>query len=240
MTLISRRGLLASGSACAALALAGCQTTQTTNTGPVEPRFTEDGRPIATTRAEPLSDLAARFNITPISYEERPDGSRTLPATGMSLIPPQFHRQVVEYPSRHSAGTILVQNSTRHLYLILDEGHALRYGISVGREGRTWRGRGRIYRRAEWPTWTPTARMIREDPSLQRFASGMPGGPRNPLGARALYLQSGGRDQGYRIHGTPEYWLIGQYVSSGCIRMVNQDAIDLYERVPNGTQVITI
>lgn len=240
MMTFSRRGFLASGTAASALALTGCETTPAAAPEPDAPRFTEDGRPIATTRAEPLSDLAARFDITPISYEERLDGNRTLPATGMSLIPPQFHRQVVDYPSTHRPGTILVQNSTRHLFLILDEGHALRYGISVGREGLTWRGRGRIYRRAEWPTWTPTARMMREDPSLTRFAGGMPGGPRNPLGARALYLMSNGRDQGYRIHGTPEYWKIGEYVSSGCIRMVNQDAIDLYDRVPVGTQVITI
>ncbi|WP_217649513.1 L,D-transpeptidase [Natronohydrobacter thiooxidans] len=240
MMRFSRRGFLASGSAAGAVALAGCEASQTTGSGADRLRFTEDGRPIATTRAEPLSDLAARFDITPISYAERQDGDRILPATGMSLIPPQFHRQVVEYPSPHRKGTILVQNSTRHLYFILDEGHALRYGIAVGREGLTWRGRGHIYRRAEWPTWTPTARMMREDPSLTRFAGGMPGGPRNPLGARALYLMSGGRDQGYRIHGTPEYWLIGQYVSSGCIRMVNHDAIDLYNRVPVGTRVITI
>ncbi len=238
--ILTRRQVLASSTATCALALAGCETAPPPAPVPEEPRFTEDGRPIATTRAKPLSDLAARFGITPISYEERLDGDRILPATGMSLIPPQFHRQVVEYPSYHPPGTILVQNSARHLFLILDDGHALRYGISVGREGRTWRGRGRIYRRAVWPTWTPTARMIREDPSLSRFAGGMPGGPRNPLGARALYLMSGGRDQGYRIHGTPEYWLIGEYVSSGCIRMVNQDAIDLYERVPIGTQVFTI
>ncbi len=237
MMTLSRRGFLASAGA---LALAGCEAPQPAAPALSEPRFTEDGRPIATTRAEPLSDLAARFDITPISYEERLDGNRTLPATGMSLIPPQFHRQVVAYPSSQAPGTILVQNSTRHLFLILDDGHALRYGVSVGREGLTWRGRGHIYRRAEWPTWTPTARMIREDPGLSRFAGGMPGGPRNPLGARALYLMSGGRDQGYRIHGTPEYWKIGEYVSSGCIRMVNQDAIDLYERVPIGTQVITI
>ncbi|MFN7001974.1 MAG: L,D-transpeptidase [Roseinatronobacter sp.] len=240
MMTFSRRGFLASGTAAGTLALAGCETMPAQAPTPESPRFTEDGRPIATTRAEPLSDLAARFDITPISYEERQDGDRILPATGMSLIPPQFHRQVVEYPTSHRAGTILVQNSTRHLFLILDEGHALRYGISVGREGLTWRGRGRIYRRAAWPTWTPTARMMREDPSLTRFAGGMPGGPRNPLGARALYLMSNGRDQGYRIHGTPEYWKIGEYVSSGCIRMVNQDAIDLYGRVPIGTQVITI
>ncbi len=240
MKFISRRGFLLSASSLSLLTAAGCETTSDTPETADAPRMTADGRPIATTRAEPLSAHAARFGIAPISYEEREDGAHTLPATGMSLIPPQFHRQVVEYETTHRPGTILVSNSQRQLFLILPDGFALRYGIAVGREGRTWRGSGNIYRRAHWPTWTPTARMIREDPSLARFAGGMPGGGRNPLGARALYLQSGGVDRGYRIHGTPEYWLIGQYVSSGCIRMVNHDVVDLYERVPNGTRVITI
>ncbi len=240
MKFISRRGFLMTASSASLLAVAGCQTTTDPQTTTDAPRYTADGRPIATTRAEPLSPHAARLGITPISYEERPDGAHTLPATGMSLIPPQFHRQVVEYQTAHRPGTILVSNSQRQLFLVLPDGFALRYGIAVGREGRTWRGSGAIYRRAEWPTWTPTPRMIREDRSLARFAGGMPGGVRNPLGARALYLQSGGVDRGYRIHGTPEYWLIGQYVSSGCIRMVNHDVIDLYQRVPNGTRVVTI
>ena len=92
-----------------------------------------------------------------------------------------------------------------------------------------------IYRRAHWPTWTPTANMIRRDPALRQYAGGYPPGPSNPLGARALYLMTGGADRGYRIHGTPEWWLIGKYVSSGCIRMINQDVADLYDRVPTGT-----
>lgn len=239
--LISRRGFLSATGAASLLALTGCEGTQTgAGSATSEPRFTEDGRPIATIRAEPLSPLAELYGIEPISYAERMDGARVLPPTGMSIIPAEFHRQVVEYSSPHRPGTIVIDNRTRHLYLILSDTVALRYGIAVGREGRTWRGRGVIYRRAHWPTWTPTARMIREDPSLARFAGGMPGGGRNPLGARALYLQSGGVDRGYRIHGTYEWWLLGQYVSSGCIRMVNQDVIDLYERVPNGTRVISI
>lgn len=241
MSPLSRRHFLSSASAASLLAVSGCAAPEN-RAAPADdgPRFTADGRPIATTRAEPLSEHAARFGIAPISYEVREDGARTLPAVGMSLIPPEFHRQVVPYETTHRPGTILIDNRARKLFLILPDGYALRYGVAVGREGRTWRGRGVIYRRAEWPVWTPTERMMREDPSLKRFAGGMPGGARNPLGARALYLQSGGRDFGYRIHGTPEYWLIGQYVSSGCIRMVNHDVIDLYERVPNGTRVVAI
>lgn len=239
MTPISRRALLCKTSAVCVLALSGCGGQISQDLTPEETRRAPDGRPIATTRAEPLSEHAARFGITPISYDSRPDGAHTLPAVGMSLIAPEFHRQVVAYQSPHPPGTIVIDNTARHLFLVLPDGFALRYGIAVGRTGLTWRGSGTIYRRAEWPAWTPTARMIRADPSLARYATGMPGGPRNPLGARALYLRSGGRDFGYRIHGTPEYWRIGEYVSSGCIRMINHDVIDLYERVSIGTRVVT-
>ncbi|MBR3368994.1 MAG: L,D-transpeptidase [Rhodobacteraceae bacterium] len=240
---MSRRGFLSTGAAASALALGACQTTTSTTPAAVpaaSPRMTDDGRVIATTRAEPLSPVAERYGIGPISYEARQDGPHALRATGMSIIPSEFHRDVVPYPTRLRPGTIVIDNPERKLFLVLPDGHALRYGIAVGREGFTWRGTGTIYRRAQWPTWTPTANMIRRDASLSRFAGGMPGGPQNPLGARALYLMSGGRDQGYRIHGTPEWWLIGQYVSSGCIRMVNHDVIDLFNRVPNGTRVVTI
>lgn len=255
MTTFSRRGFILSGAS--SLGLAACGAPQgggiSSSTAPppeleaelrelypLAERFNPEGRPIATTRAEPLNAVAARYGIEPLSYEARPDGAHDLPAIGMSLIPAQFHRQVVPYSGPHRPGTIVVNNAARHLFLVLPEGHALRYGISVGREGRTWRGTGTIYRRAAWPVWTPTARMMREDPGLRQYAGGFPGGPKNPLGARALYLQSGGVDRGYRIHGTPEYWLIGRYVSSGCIRMINHDVIDLYGRVPNGARVVTV
>ncbi|MDD7971319.1 L,D-transpeptidase [Roseinatronobacter alkalisoli] len=238
MNLISRRGFLTTGAAASALALGACESTSTAPLA--SPRMTEDGRPIATTRTEPMSPIAARYGIAPLSYEARPDGAHSLRAIGMSMIPPEFHRDVVPYATRFRPGTIVIDNPERKLFLVLPDGHALRYGIAVGREGFTWRGTGTIYRRAHWPTWTPTANMIRREPWLARFAGGMPGGPRNPLGARALYLMTGGRDQGYRIHGTPEWWLIGQYVSSGCIRMVDHDVIDLFGRVPNGTRVVTI
>lgn len=218
--------------------LAGCETT-TTQSGVIT-RYTDDGRPIATTRAEPLSPVAARFGVTPLSYEAVQDGPHLIPATGMSILEPQFHRDVVPYSSPYRPGTIVIDNRARQLFLILQEGHALRYGISVGREGFTWRGTGTIYRKAHWPTWTPTPAMIRRDPSVAKYAGGYPPGPSNPLGARALYLLTGGADRGYRIHGTPEWWRIGEYVSSGCIRMINHDVIDLYERVPNGTRVVTI
>ncbi|SUZ30888.1 putative L,D-transpeptidase YbiS [Roseibaca ekhonensis] len=235
MNFISRRGFIAS--ATSAIALAGCQSTTQSGT---TTRTTADGRPIATTRAEPLNAVAARFGIEPVNYAARPDGPHEMQAAGVSMLAPEHHRQVVPYSGPYKQGTLVIDNGKRQLFLILSEGHALRYGISVGREGFTWRGRGTIYRRAHWPTWTPTANMIRRTPALREYAGGYPGGPSNPLGARALYLLTGGADRGYRIHGTPEWWLIGQYVSSGCIRMINQDVADLYERVPNGARVITI
>lgn len=239
MNLMSRRGFLSSAAATSALTAAGCQTTEHSAT-PTTVRRTPEGRPIATTRAQPLSSLAARYGIEPISYEARQDGAHLIPATGVSILAPEYHRQVVPYTSRHRPGTIIIDNGKRQLFLLLSDEHALRYGISVGREGHTWRGTGTIYRRAAWPVWTPTANMIRRDPSSRRYAGGFPPGPENPLGSRALYLITGGRDQGYRIHGTPNWWRIGEYVSSGCIRMNNHDVIDLYERVPLRTRVITI
>lgn len=243
MKSLSRRHFVMAGGALSALALSGCQSTTSSATGTAAaaaPRTTPDGRLIATTATQPVSAIASRFGVTALDYSARQDGPHMLRAVGMSIIPPEFHRDVVPYPTRHAPGTIIIDNGKRQLFLVLQGGYALRYGIAVGREGFTWRGTGTIYRRAHWPTWTPTASMIRRDPSLARYAGGYPGGPTNPLGARALYLLTGGRDIGYRIHGTPEWWLIGQYVSSGCIRMTNHDVIDLYGRVPNGTRVITV
>ena len=153
---------------------------------------------------------------------------------------PQFRRQIVDYETAELAGTIVVDPGQRFLYLVLNGGAALRYGVSVGREGASWSGRATVRRKAEWPTWTPTKRMIQREPKLARWARGMPGGPRNPLGARALYLYQGDQDTLYRIHGTNEPWSIGRAVSSGCIRLLNDDITDLYTRVPLGTSVLVL
>jgi lipoprotein-anchoring transpeptidase ErfK/SrfK len=142
-----------------------------------------------------------------------------------------FQRQAVFYRSNQPVGTIIVETSERHLYLIESETRALRYGIGVGRDGFTWSGLLRISRKAEWPDWVPPPEMIERQPYLPRF---MAGGPGNPLGARAMYL--GGTV--YRIHGTNAPETIGHAVSSGCFRLVNDDVIDLYDRVAVGTHVI--
>src|SRR5215471_6833873 len=146
-------------------------------------------------------------------------------------LPETYQRQLVFYRSLEPPGTIIVETSERHLYLIQSETRALRYGIGVGREGFTWQGLLKISRKAEWPDWIPPPEMIARQPYLPRF---MGGGPGNPLGARALYLGN----TIYRIHGTNQPQTIGQSVSSGCFRLVNSDVIDLYDRIPVGTKVI--
>lgn len=216
--------------------LAGCQLSSSNTPVSSNPSM----RRAASPQPEALSPVANQFGIGPISYTARRDGEHLIPTVYMSGIAPEFHRQVVPFERGYSTGTIVVDNQTRHLFLILSEHYALRYGVSIGAEGMTWRGQGTIYRRAHWPAWTPTPSMISRDRSLARFATGMPGGSTNPLGARALYLMSQGRDQGYRIHGTPNWRSIGHYASSGCIRMINHDVIDLYERVPVGANVIAL
>ncbi len=176
----------------------------------------------------------------PIDYASRRDGGHTLRAVNLQEIPEFLHRQVVPYQTEEAPGTIVIENQNRLLYLILENGYALRYGLSVGREGFDWTGEATVYRKAQWPTWTPPPEMIEREPHLERWKDGQPGGPTNPLGARALYLESNGRDEGYRIHGTPEWRSIGRFASSGCFRMLQQDVIDLYDRVPIGTRVVVV
>lgn len=183
---------------------------------------------------------AAPPEFSPIDYASRRDGRHMLSAIDIGQVHPAFQRQVVPYATEHPVGAIVIENSNRLLYLVQPDGYALRYGISVGREGFDWTGTSTVYRRAHWPTWTPPQEMIERDPKLERWKDGQPGGPRNPLGARALYLLTDGRDQGYRIHGTPAWRSIGRFASSGCFRMLQQDVIDLYDRVPVGTQVIVV
>lgn len=146
---------------------------------------------------------------------------------------PRYARQVVPYHGKEKPGTIVIDTPQRFLYLVQENGTALRYGIGVGRPGFAWAGVKTVTRKAEWPDWVPPKEMLARQPHLPRY---MAGGPDNPLGARALYLGS----SLYRIHGSNEPWTIGQAVSSGCIRMRNEDVTDLYERVKVGTKVIVI
>jgi lipoprotein-anchoring transpeptidase ErfK/SrfK len=144
----------------------------------------------------------------------------------------------VRYETKEKAGTIIVDTGPKFLYYVMGDGKAMRYGIGVGREGFEWKGTARIALKREWPVWTPPAAMIKRRPDLAKWRTGMPGGPQNALGARALYLFNKGGDSGYRIHGTPEWFSIGKAMSSGCIRLMNQDIIDLYSRADIGAKVI--
>jgi lipoprotein-anchoring transpeptidase ErfK/SrfK len=163
-----------------------------------------------------------------------------VPAIDLTEIDPEFLRQEVDYDTRETVGTIVIDPSNHFLYLVRPGGKAIRYGVGVGRAGFGWNGRATIDRKAMWPTWTPPAAMVARDPSARPWAKGMPGGPNNPLGARAMYLYQNGRDTLYRIHGTVEPDSIGKSMSSGCIRLLNQDIIDLFGRVPTGTRTVVL
>jgi lipoprotein-anchoring transpeptidase ErfK/SrfK len=172
------------------------------------------------------ASVANAYEIDPLTRQplvQNPDAAKAQ----ATAIP----REIVSYDSRHRPGTIVIDTSERRLYYVLGDGKAVRYGVGVGRPGFDWAGSQAITRKAEWPSWTPPSQMLKRRPDLPRF---MPGGPENPLGARALYLGS----TLYRIHGSNEPETIGQAVSSGCIRMLNEDVIDLYDRVRVGTRVV--
>jgi lipoprotein-anchoring transpeptidase ErfK/SrfK len=175
-------------------------------------------------------------NYGPITNEPFP-----VPGLDVSRRDPELLRQEVPFSRPYRPGSIVVSIPERRLYLVQAGGRAIRYAVGVGRaEALNFRGTATIGRKAEWPTWTPTANMIRAIPRYAAFASGMPGGIDNPLGARALYLYRDGQDSYFRLHGTTEPDTIGTAVSSGCIRLVNHDIIDLYNRVPIGAPVIVL
>jgi lipoprotein-anchoring transpeptidase ErfK/SrfK len=166
----------------------------------------------------------------------RPMQAALQPAYGEPARPavdPRFEKQMVRYDGREKAGTIVIDTNSKFLYLVQGNGMALRYGVGVGRPGFLWSGTKQVTRKREWPDWTPPPEMLARRPDLPRH---MEGGPENPLGARAMYLGS----SLYRIHGSNEPWTIGTNVSSGCIRMRNEDVVDLYERVKVGTKVVVL
>lgn len=175
-------------------------------------------------------------------YGAMEDDGWRIPAVDPKKMDPKNIRQIVDYRTSQPPGTIVVDPYQRFLYLVMENGRAMRYGVGVGKEGLEFSGEGIIRRKAEWPHWTPTPDMIAREPEKYggELRDGMDGGIDNPLGARALYLFKDGRDTLYRIHGTNQEWSIGQAVSSGCIRMLNQDVIDLNRRVPKDTRVVVL
>jgi lipoprotein-anchoring transpeptidase ErfK/SrfK len=170
----------------------------------------------------------AQSHRTELSIEEQPG---YVPSTDEEAVDPTFQRQLVFFRTTEQPGTVIVYTSQRYLYIVQGNNRALRYGIGVGREGFQWAGLLKISRKSEWPDWIPPAEMIARQPYLPRW---MAGGPGNPLGARAMYLGN----TVYRIHGTNQPQTIGHAVSSGCFRLVNNDVVDLYDRVPVGTRVV--
>lgn len=174
-------------------------------------------------------------------YVAKMDAGIQIPALPVDKIPETFRRQVVDYETDQAPGTIIINPKTKLLYYVLGKNKAIRYGIGVGRAGFEWSGEAIVADKKPWPTWIPPKEMIARKPELAKFDGvGQPGGLTNPLGARAIYLTSGGRDYGYRIHGTPEWKSVGTNASSGCIRMFNQDVIDLFDRVKGSEKVIVL
>jgi lipoprotein-anchoring transpeptidase ErfK/SrfK len=233
---ISRRAALGGGvSSAVALALGGCVSGAPSAGGPAARSVATAAEPVA---FEPPGAYAQMYGPVADRFP--------IPAAPLSRINPAFLRAPVAYASAEAPGTIVVEPRARYLYYVLGSGRAMRYGVGVGREGFAWSGAATINSKQEWPDWYPPKEMIQRQPEIRKQLAtlqgglGMPGGPGNPLGARAMYLWQNNKDTLYRIHGTFEPWTIGTNVSSGCIRMINQDVIDLYGRVAVGAKVVVL
>lgn len=218
---LNRRSFLIGGAGVATTLLAGCTTTS--------PQRVE-------ARPEPVDN-----SMYALMYAAMPQEQFPLPAIPYQKIDRRFYRQMVPNITGERPGVIVVDTVNHFLYLTYEGGEAMRYGVGLGRAGFEWSGRGVIQYKRQWPRWTPPDEMVARQPELEPYSianGGMDAGLNNPLGARALYIFQNGQDTLYRIHGSPEWWTIGKSVSSGCVRMLNQDIIDLYNRVPGGTPIL--
>ncbi|AWN37444.1 L,D-transpeptidase [Methylobacterium radiodurans] len=191
--------------------------------------------PLAACQSRGPAQLAATDEEAAWYVGTKPDKPHDIPLVDTDRLDPKYRRQVVRYTGLEAPGTIVVDIDNRQLTLVQAEGTAIRYGIGVGKLGFSWKGEARVGRKGVWPDWSPTTTMVSLNPDLPRT---LKGGVDNPLGARALYLYQGNRDTLFRLHGTNEPWSIGEQMSSGCVRMLNEDIADLYERVPVGTRVL--
>ncbi|MET3899536.1 lipoprotein-anchoring transpeptidase ErfK/SrfK [Devosia sp. UYZn731] len=216
--LLTRRHFVLGASSLASLALAGCATS-TPHPVDLPPQIPANVREMYA--ALPLE----RFPI---------------PSAQIALVDPLYWRQEVANTTGEAAGTVVVDTPNRLLYWTMPNGRAMRYGVGIGRDGFAWAGRARIAYKREWPRWTPPATMIERQPELERYRHGMEPGLDNPLGPRALYIHNREGDTLYRIHGNMDARTIGQAVSSGCVRLLFQDVIDLYQRVPDGSPIVVI
>jgi len=209
-----------------------------------QPRYRREEAAPARPPERPVDPAVARQYGS--MYAAIEDEQFPIPAVRLSDVDPVFLRKTVSYFTTEPPGTIVIDPQNHFLYLVQGGGKAVRYGVGVGRQGFGWSGTATIHDKQEWPDWYPPKEMLARQPELMRQMRelrgglGMPGGGRNPLGARALYLWQDNKDTLFRIHGTIEPWTIGKNVSSGCIRMLNQDVMDLYERAPVGAKVVVL
>ncbi|MER9128991.1 L,D-transpeptidase [Mesorhizobium sp. M0768] len=232
---LSRRTVLSGAGALALLGIAGCSQTLDLPSLQLDDVTTGSIRPI-----RPSISVDKNITSPDVMYASLTDGGFNVPEVPYLKVKPEFRRQIVVDPTGEQPGTIVVHSQERLLYLVQPGGDAIRYGVGIGKDGFRWSGRANIQYGKEWPVWTPPPEMIARRPELVKWQSGQPGGLDNPLGARALYIYQNGSDTGYRIHGSPEWWSIGQAMSSGCVRLINQDIIDLYSRVSKKNPVVVV
>jgi lipoprotein-anchoring transpeptidase ErfK/SrfK len=235
-----RRFLTMTATGAATAALSACSSTR------------ESAQPVY-----PPAPPAPRFTLGPgfgdphIMYAAMSDEGHEIPAIPFERIDPRYYRQLVPNTTGEPSGTVVVDTSSHFLYLVGNHDQAIRYGVGLGREGFEWAGRGVIEWKQKWPRWFPPNEMIDRQPELEKYRAqqipgtnewlgGMPAGVNNPLGARALYIFQNGKDTLFRLHGSPEWASIGKSVSSGCVRLMHQDVIDLYDRVPDGTPIVVV
>ncbi|MER9593420.1 L,D-transpeptidase [Mesorhizobium sp. M0244] len=232
---LSRRTVLSGAGALALLGIAGCSQTLDLPSLQLDDVATGSIRPV-----RPSISVDKNITSPDVMYAALTDGGFNVPEVPYLKVKPEFRRQIVVDPTGEQPGTIVVHLQERMLYLVQSGGDAIRYGVGIGKDGFRWSGRANIQYGKEWPAWTPPPEMIARRPELVKWQGGQPGGLDNPLGARALYIYQTGRDTGYRIHGSPEWWSIGKAMSSGCVRLINQDIIDLYSRVSKKNPVVVV
>jgi lipoprotein-anchoring transpeptidase ErfK/SrfK len=239
--MISRR-LFASGLTASAAALVSAPA----KAGSLFDLFAPRRRVVIVEEPVLLQDpgLTASIAVPEVKIKPKPvkkAKARKPKATAPYKVDPQFEPQQVRYIGPLQPGSVLVDSDEKFLYLIQPNDTARRYAVAVGKEGLGWKGAATVKAKVQWPSWKPTPEMIKRSPDhYARYKDGMPGGPGNPLGARAIYLYQGSRDTHIRIHGTTQPWTIGQAASNGCFRMVNEHVMDLFDRISVGTQVIVI
>ncbi|MGV1908569.1 L,D-transpeptidase [Agrobacterium cavarae] len=227
----TRRGMLCLGAVSAVLTLSGCKTTTSSEASPIGTPAPPPRRPVG-----PPSEEEMMLRYAPVV-----DEGHQLPSIPFKEIDPVFYRQRVENTTGQAPGVVVVNVPKRFLYVTEPGGTAMRYGVGIGRAGFAWEGEGIIQWRQKWPRWKPPVEMIERQPELAKYSvenGGQEPGPNNALGARALYIFQNGKDTLYRLHGSKDWRSIGKAASSGCIRLINQDVIDLYARAPYKARIV--